>query len=343
MTHQDAWQTGVKSRKANFHVQHKTLEHSLQSLLDSLAAVLSAYYEARKMLIASGVQNSLRSAKQWSESLKEVPWKKLLLAILPYLGYFAVFKFYQDFRHATHLDDVSPPHYAVLSHIEYALFFCYPHRILSRLANPVFDLLAAVPYLIHFPLPFLFAAYLAINPKRRPALFPMLWCAGWVNLIAVLIQATYPTAPPWFTDSAVLDENGNLIYEVPCEAGFHRLDKLLGVSIFHGIYSKSPVKFGAFPSLHVAWPMIVFVNRPWFGKKVAAVHVIWILLAALYSTHHYLIDALGGILLVVIVRLAMLKLWSPFPEPSSEGEEERNASSKLKKSFNQNGGLIQTV
>ena len=253
-------------------------------------------------------------SKKGFEHIKDLPVRKLLLAFFPFICYLLLFKFYKEFRHATNLEKSTPPNYIILSNIEYTLFFCHPHRILSSLANPVFDFLAAVPYLFHFPLPFFFAFYLYITPEKRPAIFPFLWCAGWVNFLAVLFQATFPTAPPWFTDSAVLDEHGVVIFEAPNEAAFKRIDSMFGVSLFHGIYSKSPVKFGAFPSLHVAWPMVVFLNHPWGGKKVGAIHVVWIILAALYATHHYLIDALGGILLAVIVRLAMLKIWSPFPE-----------------------------
>ena len=252
--------------------------------------------------------------KKGFDLAKEVPIRKLLVAFLPFFCYLLVFKFYKEFRHITNLEKLSPPNYRILSDIESTLFFCHPHRILSRFANPVFDFLSAIPYLFHFPLPFLFAFYLYISPKRRPAIYPFLWCAGWVNLLAVLFQATFPTAPPWFTDSAVLDENGLVIFEVPNEAAFRRIDHLFGISLFHGIYSKSPVKFGAFPSLHVAWPMVVFLNHPWGGKKVGGVHVVWITLAAMYATHHYFIDALGGIALAVIVRVSMLKIWSPFLE-----------------------------
>lgn len=268
-------------------------------------------------------------ARKGFEQFKEVPVRKLLLAFLPFICYLIVFKFYKQFRNVTHLEKLTPPNYIILSNIESTLFFCHPHRILSSLANPVFDFLAAIPYLFHFPLPFLFAFYLYISPKRRPAIYPFLWCAGWVNLLAVLFQAIFPTAPPWFTDSAVVDEHGVVIFEVPNEAAFKRIDQLFGVSIFHGIYSKSPVKFGAFPSLHVAWPMVVFLNHPWGGKKVGGAHVVWITLAALYATHHYLIDALGGILLALIVRLCMLRVWSPFPE--------------LEKVLAQENGLLMTL
>ena len=259
-------------------------------------------------------------------------WKQVWQpASLPFLLYLLIFKFYIPLRRVTRLDLSNPPSYYVLPNIEYHLFFFQPHKVLSKLANPVFDVLAAIPYLIHFPLPFLFGAYLVIHPSKRGALFPYMWCAGWVNLLSVVIQFVFPTASPWFVDSAVLDQHGNIIYEYANEAGFKRLDRIFGFSIFHNIYSHSPLKFGAFPSLHVAWPMIVFLNHPWFGKKVAAVHVVWITLAALYSTHHYLIDALGGILMCVMVRLCILKVWSPFSE-LAETDASSN-SNKLSNSY----------
>ncbi len=252
--------------------------------------------------------------------LRRIPILKVILALLPYLTYLVVFSSYKTIRHITHLDAISKPHFAVLSHVEKALFFCHPHRILSRLANPLFDMIAAVPYLIHFPLPFLFTFYLAISERRREALLPYLWCVGFVSCIAVVIQTVYPTAPPWFTDSAVLNQHGNVIYEFPVEAGFSRLDKLFGFSLFHGLYSASPLKFGAFPSLHVALPTTILLNHPWLGWKFGMFHVILITLSALYIQHHYLIDALGAIAIACIVRLCMFKIWSPFSELKKDKE-----------------------
>lgn len=121
-------------------------------------------------------------------------------------------------------------------------------------------------------------------------------------------------APPWYADSAVYNDEGSLIYVFPNEAGFKRFDKLLGVSIFHSIYSKSTVTFGAFPSLHVAIPTVILLSHPWGGHKIGLIHVVWISLAALYSTHHYFIDVLGGVLLAVLVKMAIVKIWNPFPD-----------------------------
>lgn len=249
----------------------------------------------------------------WSY-LRQVQLRKFIVALLPFLAYLLIFTFYKQFRHALGLDKMLTPNLEILSRLEYNLFFCHPHRILSALANPVFDILAAIVYLIHFPLPFIFGAYLTLVPTKRPKLYSYVWCAGWVNLTAVLIQSFFPTSPPWFTDSAIIDNHGNIVYEHPSEAGFFRLDRMLGNALFHNIYSTSPLKFGAFPSLHVAWPMVIFVNQPWFGNKAALCHVVWIALAAVYSTHHYVVDAIGGILLVLLVKLCMLRVWTPFPD-----------------------------
>lgn len=270
------------------------------------------------MMVSNSLRNLSPLIRQGLKELRKIPILSVLLAFSPYALYLVLFSLNQHIRHVTHLDTLSQPHLVTLARVEQTLFFCYPHRILSSLTNPLFDIVAAVPYLIHFPLPFLFAFYLAISVNRRKAFLPYLWCVGWVNFVAVIFQITYPTAPPWFVDSAVVDHHGDVVYESPSEAGFSRLDKLLGVSVFHGLYSTSPLKFGAFPSLHVALPMVIFLNHPWLGKKFGAFHVVLIALSAVYITHHYLVDALGGALLACVVRLSMLRVWSPFPELTRE-------------------------
>lgn len=237
----------------------------------------------------------------WQQWLLQLPLKSTVLACLPFIIYLMFFANYTALRSFTGLDSIIAPNVHLLPRLERTLCFGYlPHRILSSLANPVLDVLAAIPYLIHFPLPFLYLVFLIFKHQRL--VLQYIWLAGWLNLSAVCIQFILPTAPPWFADSAVFDSSNRLISALPNEAAFQRLDAILGVSVFHGIYSHSPVKFGAFPSLHVAWPALIAVFKPPFGNTAAVVHVIWIALAALYSTHHYLVDALGGIFLVCLLK-----------------------------------------
>ena len=240
--------------------------------------------------------------------------KKLLCSSIPFVCYLVIFSFNKQISHLIHLDRLVTPNFILLGEIEQTLFFCHPHRVLSKFANPVFDFLAAIPYLVHFPLPAIFALYLLITPRKRMFIYQFFWFAGWVNLLAVLFQIVFPTAPPWFVDSAVLDEHRNVVYTSPVEGGFSRLDAVFGIKLFHGLYSQSPLPFGAFPSLHCAWPAVIFFSHPWGGWKVGLAHVIWISLSAMYITHHYLVDVLGGLLLASVVRLCTVKVCSPFPE-----------------------------
>jgi membrane-associated phospholipid phosphatase len=247
---------------------------------------------------------------------KNLPIKPTLFAFAPYLLYLLLYSNYALIRTITGLESKRKVSFTTLPKLEYMLFHFYPHRFLAQFATPVLDFFAAIPYLIHFPLPALYLLYLLVSEKRRRQVFSFMWCAGWVNLCTVTFQLLCPTAPPWFVDSAVFDSEGHVIKAAANEAGFHRLDALIGHNFFHKIYSASPLKFGAFPSLHVAWPAIIVVNQPWVSKKFAWLHVVWIVWAAMYSNHHYGVDALGGIILVFIVNFSMIKIWSPFHRSS---------------------------
>lgn len=262
------------------------------------------------------------AASVFLDRVRHVDFKSLLLAALPFLLYLFVFKYYAFLRDYTGMSALTQPNRHILPKMEEAIFQCLPHKVLSAYPNLVLDLMAAVPYLIHFPLPVMFAVYLGVFTRRRRHVYGFLWCAGWVNFLAVIVQFVFPTAPPWFTDSAVFDAAGNLVSSAPNEAGFQRLDQFFGVQMFHNIYSASPVKFGAMPSLHVAWPAIILFCKPWISVRVGVVHLVWIVWAALYSNHHYGVDALAGIALALLVNLCMVRIWCPFDPPSIFAKED---------------------
>lgn len=245
--------------------------------------------------------------------IRQVPFKKIAVIALPFLCYFLLYFNYSLFRTIIGLGKVTRPNYTFLPWLEVLIFHCYPHQILAGFAHPLLDIVAAVPYLVHFPLPALFAIYKVATTRRIHGLFPFVWCAGWVNLLSTIIQFLFPTAPPWFVDSVVFSPDGSILKFAANEAGFHRLDAILGVPFFHSLYSASPLKYGAMPSLHVAWPAIVLVSGPWISERFAMFHIAWITWAALYSNHHYGVDAIAGIFLVFLVNFMMRKVWSPFP------------------------------
>lgn len=79
-----------------------------------------------------------------------------------------------------------------------------------------------------------------------------------------------------------------------------RVDKRFNIQMFHKMYAEGgKVVFGAWPSLHAAWPYLIARFKPPFGRKVsiflwAYVALVW--WAAIYLQHHFAADVLGGVL-----------------------------------------------
>jgi hypothetical protein len=108
----------------------------------------------------------------------------------------------------------------------------------------------------------------------------------------------YPAAPPWYfhTHGCVVDvlarssEGPNLA----------RVDALLGVHYFQGLYGRSNDVFGAVPSLHVAYPLVVVLDG-WrlfgrFGKIFTTSFWAVMCFAAVYLDHHWVIDVILGLI-----------------------------------------------
>jgi len=148
-----------------------------------------------------------------------------------------------------------------------------------------------------------------------------IWLGGMTASIAVTFQFLFPTSPPWFNESAVYSADGTVVGFAFNEAGFQRIDALLGLPLFREIYSNAPVTHGSFPSLHAAFPFVIFMNGSWVshgGWKYGLFHCCWIAWAALYSHHHYLVDIIGGISLAFFLFQFYYKVWNPFTKRKGE-------------------------
>jgi inositol phosphorylceramide synthase catalytic subunit len=123
-----------------------------------------------------------------------------------------------------------------------------------------------------------------------------------LNLTGWLIWMLYPAAPPWYVDlygkgPALLDAASN-------PAGLLRLDALLGVPISATFYSGSANVFGAMPSLHVGYAVLVaWVLFPLRGgwRAFTLLFAASIAFSAVYLRHHYILDVLAGALLALPV------------------------------------------
>lgn len=162
---------------------------------------------------------------------------------------------------------------------------------------PVADFLAGVFYLGWVPVPVAFGLYLYCLKDRNIYLrFAIVFLL--VNLIGFTFYYIYPAAPPWYAINygfePVLNTPGNM-------AGLVRFDALLGVPLFDSIYGRNANVFAAVPSLHSAYLVVVLfyaVRKKcnWGILSVIVIFLLGIWFTAVYSSHHYIIDVLLGIL-----------------------------------------------
>lgn len=94
-------------------------------------------------------------------------------------------------------------------------------------------------------------------------------------------------------------------------AGLDRFDTLVGFPVFHSIYCNNSNVFAAVPSLHAAYMLVTTIYAVKSRENIITICVfaficmgIW--WTAVYSTHHYIIDVLLGIL-TTIIAVAMLE------------------------------------
>jgi inositol phosphorylceramide synthase catalytic subunit len=152
-----------------------------------------------------------------------------------------------------------------------------------------------------------------------------------VNVLGFVTYFVYPVAPPWYVAQYGLGPARVHIH--PAAAAASRFDALLGTHFFDEMYGRGVDVYGAFPSLHVAYPLIAawasFRERDLRWARIPAIAFFLLMcLSAVYLQHHYVIDVLLGIA-YALATLAMLRLWAfsshrnaaraSFAQPSASG------------------------
>jgi len=161
--------------------------------------------------------------------------------------------------------------------------------------NKFLDVLSGIFYLAWIPLPLIFGAYLFYNNKKLFFYFSFTFFL--VNILGFIIYYSYPAAPPWY-----IQQNGFSFYpSTPgTTAGLAKFDKIFHADIFKSIYEKSSNVFAAMPSLHSAYPLIVFYygirNKMGISNLLFAIFMTGIWFAAVYTSHHYILDIFAGII-----------------------------------------------
>jgi hypothetical protein len=223
--------------------------------------------------------------------------RKFILGFSIFIVYWIIFDYMKAFPNYNY----QHVHIADLFNTEKQLFGIHtaqgtltPNEYFWRHHLPLFDVMAGIFYLCWVPVPLGFAAYLFFKNSRQFLNFSLTFFL--VNMVGFVIYYLYPAAPPWFVHfhgfQFIKGTPGNT-------AGLSRFDAYFHAGIFKSIYAKSSNVFAAMPSLHSSYPVIVLYygikNRlGWVNIFFAAVMLgIWC--AAVYASHHYVLDVLAGI------------------------------------------------
>lgn len=156
------------------------------------------------------------------------------------------------------------------------------------------DIAAGCFYLCWIPLPLAFAGYLFYRDKE--AFFRFSLSFLFVNLVGFVVYYVCPAAPPWYVEQYGFVFNPHTPGNT---AGLGRWDAYFHVHVFAGLYAKSSNVFAAMPSLHASYPFTVLYygmryRMRWWNALFAVIMVgIWF--AAVYASHHYVLDVLAGI------------------------------------------------
>lgn len=296
----DVRQTFDKIRK------HEWQKGDFQYVVMGLSFTFSFFISRSPFLIKLGISSLLALACF-------VPiTSQFFFRALPIFCWLALYFTCHDIPH-----NWRPPIYVrVLPAMETILYGGNLSEILATRTNSVLDLLAWVPYgLVHFSSPFVVAALVFIfSPPKTLPVFG--YAFGWMNFIGVSIQLCFPTAPPWYQIIHGLESANYTMLGSP--GGLIRIDQLLGLNMYTGTFTASPLVFGAFPSLHSGCAtMDVLFLAHMFPKytPIFYAYIPWIWWSTMYLTHHYFVDLIGGAVLSFVVFYAVKRTCLPRVHP----------------------------
>lgn len=164
--------------------------------------------------------------------------------------------------------------------------------------NTTLDILTGFFYLSWVPVPLGFAAFLFFKNRKWFLQFSLTFLL--VNLLGFIIYYAYPAAPPWYVQQYGFGFEAGTPGNT---AGLERFDQYFNIGIFKSLYAKSSNVFAAMPSLHSSYPLVVFFygmkfKLGWINLFFATIMFgIWF--SAVYTSHHYVLDVLAGILCAV--------------------------------------------
>jgi inositol phosphorylceramide synthase catalytic subunit len=213
-------------------------------------------------------------------------------------------------------------HTGDLWELERALFPCpdgttWPAWFETR-THAVLDFICGFSYAAY--LYEVFALALLFFFRKHPRFGVMCWAFFLVNAMGVVTYMLYPAAPPWYVMK--YGPGPADLSAPPSPAGTSRFDALLGIRYFANFYARNPNVFGAMPSLHAAYPVLVVwqawgLGRAWRVGTIAFAALV--AFSAIYLQHHYILDVVAGVVAALaacsVVEYAFVRRESPAAAP----------------------------
>lgn len=171
--------------------------------------------------------------------------------------------------------------------------------------HPVLDVLSAIPYGTFLFVIVGYGFYLYFRSIQTLSRYA--WTFFVLNVLGFTTYHLYPAAPPWYFHKygctvdldAAASAGPNLL----------RVDQWMGFGFFEGFYGRSNDVFGAVPSLHVAYAVLILLAawplHRWFARSVATLYFVLMAFGAIYLDHHWVIDATLGIIYCVVVYMSV--------------------------------------
>lgn len=228
--------------------------------------------------------------------------RKFILGFSVFIVYWIIF----DYMKAVPNYDFSTVHIADLYNFEKKLFginfngqTLTPNEYWVINGTTIMDIVGGLFYLCWIPVPLGFATYLFFKNRREFLGFAITFFV--VNLVGFMGYYTFPAAPPWY-----IHHHGFTFHAgIPANTGgLAKFDQFFNIDIFKNIYSKGSNVFAAMPSLHSAYPVIVVYygirNKLGYANIILAAVMVGIWFTAVYTSHHYILDVLAGIVCAII-------------------------------------------
>lgn len=184
------------------------------------------------------------------------------------------------------------------------------------------DLVTATTYSLHVLAPIAFAFWLW--RKKSDYFSSFTWAFFAMNMAAFATYVIFPTAPPWYVSlygfkAASWNMIGN-------PAGLSHFDAWIGTPYFADTYARAAWNFGAVPSMHAAYPLLLslFARHTLKGMRWFFYGLTFLVgFSAVYLNHHYLIDLFIGwsfaltSYLVFVTVPQLLRSQKPFTAPET--------------------------